>query len=162
MNIWKPGFLKYLTITFFLVISINGFSQSLPEHKISKNAFIAEVSINKDLDLYSIYYDRLLISNGALNFGLQTGLTFSTAVETGSKGYAVFYPVKGYFLIGKKNHKLETGFGVRILGFVFPDFNIGYRYKPSGNGFVFRAGYNGFVLPGGLNNLVSLSVGYTF
>lgn len=158
----KSRYLRTLTIILYIMISINGFSQSLPYNKISKNSFIAELSINNNLDLYSIYYDRLLKSNGTLNFGFQTGLTFSTAVETGEKGYSVFYPIRGYLLIGKSNHKLETGFGVRILGFVFPDINIGYRYKPKDNGLVFRAGYNGFVLPSGLNNLVSLSIGYTF
>jgi hypothetical protein len=158
----RQKYLRHLTIIFFLVISINGFSQGSLENKISKNTFMAELSINNDLDLYSILYDRLLKSNGILNFGIQTGLTFSTAVETGEKGYSIFYPIKGYFLIGNSNHKLETGFGVRILGFVFPDVNVGYRYKPKDNGLVFRAGYNGFVLPGGLNNLVSLSIGYTF
>jgi len=157
----ESRYLRTLTIILFFLISVNSFSQSSPDNKISKNSFIAELSINKNLDLYSIYYDRLLKSNGTLNFGLQAGFTFSTAVETGEKGYSVFYPIRGYFLIGKSNHKLETGFGVKILGFVFPDINIGYRYKPKDNGLVFRAGYNGFVLPGGLNNLVSLSIGYT-
>jgi len=159
---WQPKYLRYLTIIFFLEISIEGFSQDSPENKTSKNTFIAELSINPDLDLYSILYDRLLKSNGIFNFGIQTGLTYSTAVETGEKGYSFFYPIKAYFLIGKSKHKFEAGFGVRILGFVFPDVNIGYRYKPKKNGLVFRVGYNGFVLPGGLNNMASISIGYTF
>jgi hypothetical protein len=154
---------KVKTIIFLLlVIATNCFSQSVKEGVNSRNTLIAELSINTDLDLYSILYDRLLKPSGALNFGVQTGLTFSTAVETGEKGYSVFYPIRGYFLVGKNNHKLETGFGVRILGFVFPDINLGYRYKPMDNGLVIRAGYNGFVLPGGLNNLTSLNIGYTF
>ncbi len=158
----RQNYSRHLTIIIFLMISIRCFPQGSLENKISKNAFMLELSINNDLDLYSILYDRLLKANGILNFGLQTGLTFSTAVETGEKGYSVFYPIKGYFLVGRGNHKLETGFGVRILGFVFPDINVGYRFKPVKNGFVFRAGYNGFVLPGGMNNLVYLSIGYTF
>ena len=141
---------------------MNCFSQESLKHKTSKNTILTEFCINQDLDLYSILYDRLLRTNGIVNIGVQTGLSMSTAVETGDKGYSIFYPLKGYLLIGKSAHKFEAGLGVRILGFVFPDCNIGYRYKPNDNGLCIRAGYNGFVLPGGLNNMLSLSVGYTF
>lgn len=158
----RLGVLRQLVIIYFLGITLNCFSQDSLKNEISKNTFLAELSLNKDLDLYSVLYDRLLKSNGVLNFGLQTGLTFSTAVETGDKGYSIFYPIKGYFLIGRNNHKFETGFGVRISGFVFPDMNIGYRYKPTDNGFSIRAGYNGLILWGGLNNLISVSIGYSF
>ena len=104
-----------------MALITNCFSQGTIEVKTSKNTFLAEFNINQVLDLYSILYDRLLKTNGILNIGLQTGLTFSTAVESVDKGHSIFYPFKGYFLIGRSAHKFEAGLGVRILGFVFPD-----------------------------------------
>ena len=101
-------------------------------------------------------------ANGTIKIGMQSGLTFSTEIETGDKGYTVFFPIKGYILVGKNKHYFESGLGFKILGFVYPDFNIGYRFKPKTNGISLRAGYSGMFLPGGLQNMISVSAGYTF
>lgn len=154
--------IRFQLILFFLLINICGFAQEIESDKFSKNALFAEFNFNTNLDLYSILYDRMLKSDGTIKIGLQTGLTFSTAIETGDKGYSTFFPLKGYLLVGKTKHYFETGLGVKILGFVFPDFNVGYRFKPKNNGLSLRTGYSGIILPGGLNNMISLSAGYTF
>ena len=154
--------MKFQLIIFFSIMTIIGFGQEVKKEKISKNTVFAEFNYNSNLDLYSILYDRMFKANGIIKIGMQSWLTFSTEIETGDKGYAVFFPLKVYVLVGKNKHNFEAGLGFKLLGFVFPEFNIGYRFKPKTNGISLRAGYSGIILPGGLQNMISVSVGYTF
>lgn len=154
---------RRLAILFFLSISMNCLPQGSPENMVSKNTVLGELSINNNLALYSILYDRLLKPKGTLNFGIQAGFTYTPSIETAARRYSLLFPIRGYMLIGKSNHKLETGLGLRIEeSFAYPEVIIGYRYRPKDEGFVFRGGYNFFATPVRFEHLVSVSIGYTF
>jgi hypothetical protein len=154
--------LRNLIIVTLMILPVKCFSQSRYKNRVSKNTFFTELSINSDIYLSSVIYDRLLKPKGVFNVGLQAGITYSKSITTAYKGYSILYPVKCYIMVGSKRHKFETGFGARILTYPWPEINIGYRYKPINNGFSFRAGYNVVVFPVGLSKMANVSIGYAF
>lgn len=114
------------------------------------------------MDVYALLYDRILKPKGPVKIGFQTGFAFSLSVDQGDKGFMGFFPIKGYLLMGKTKHFLETGLGLKISGIPYPDFNIGYRYKSVDKGFSFRIGYAGLAFFNGFNSMFGASAGYAF
>jgi len=141
---------------------MNGFTQEAVTDTLPRNTFFAEFNLNQNIDFYTILYDRILKPKGKFKIGIQAGLSISTEIEKAEKGFTTYFPIKGYFLLGKQRHFFEPGFGFKISDLPYPEFNIGYRFKPIDNGLSFRAGYIGMAFFGGFENMISLSAGYTF
>lgn len=155
--------MRLILIIFFFLFPILGFCQKYNTNNLAKNSIFIDCNYNPELDFYSVMYDRMLKPKGVWKIGVQTGLTLSSKVVDANNNFAKFFPIRSYFLFGYNSHYFETNFGVKILGVVFPEFGLGYRYKTEKGGLSFRVGYSGIMMiHGGLQNMVSLSVGYAF
>lgn len=150
------------TIIIFITASLKIFGQNDTITKYPQNTIFADLNYSKELDLYSILYDRVSRTDKLFKIGFQTGVSVSTKITTGDKNYSRYFPLKIYILVGKHRHNFETGIGTRNLWHLFPEFNMGYRFISYKNGLSLRTGYTAIIFPVGLENMINLSAGYMF
>lgn len=129
--------------------------------------------------LYSVNYERMLGNDLSARLGFSYLSMGASSGEASAKATLVTAPVMLNYMIGGKNHKLETGAGATVIyvsasaesggmsasgegvGIVGTG-TVGYRYSPADGGFVFRVGYTPFFGKGGFVSWGGASFGGTF
>lgn len=162
--------LSIITLLFLSVISFGQNEKKDFDSKIRKNAVYFELGGNGGL--YSINYDRIVISGKRTHLSLRGGLSIAH--------FSYFVPLEINFLFGKRHNFFELGFGETLdvnnkragggIGFnhYLPFMRIGYRLqkKTNENGLLFRAGLTptfivdegeGYPIP-----FAGVSIGYAF
>jgi len=155
-----------LVINLFLGLNTNGQEKAnnLIYYELGGVGY-GEVSLN---------YERNISLNDKVVFAPSLGFSLSSFIHVGGtksiNDNQFFIPLQVNFLFGKKNHHLETGFGMPIaidnekFGLVSNIYvlRLGYRYQQKKSGLIFRTSINPAFVGIVPKIIGGISLGYAF
>lgn len=160
---------KFLTaILVFLFSAGNTYSQSAKANNSVYYEFggvgLGEISFNYERFFH--LSEKLIFATGA---GVALSTHSGTSETTQVTRYQLFIPVQASFLIGRKKHKLELGYGQPIamnkgtfgVSSSFYVAKIGYRFQNKTRGLLLKASLNP-VYAFGLRLHYGIGFGYSF
>ncbi len=148
-------------ILFSLLTSIN----HAQENTSKQRTIFLELGGSAGLESFN--YEKEFKSINNLSLRYRSG--FSYAPIDKNNGSSLIFPLMIHGLIGKKNHKLELGFGqgititTRLHFFSLTTPAIGYRFESPESNWIFRASYTpliSYLIDFQYQHWAGLSVGY--
>ena len=163
----KLHILSVVVIVFFSSHSIG------QENRHTKNVVYYELG-GISFAPFSINYERLIGEGERVQLSIGIGAAVTNYISKPStieiKGYQLLFPLQANLLIGKKNHKIEIGYGMPFaiekeefgISSGLYVLRLGYRYQTYQKGLFFRASVNPAILAIVPAIMGSLAIGYNF
>lgn len=164
--------IRSITLFFFIILSLVGFTQELEESKKLKSVFVE--AGGKGYGSLNFEYGITQKHNISAAVTILDYTWFDPNAEDSIRSATLPTPSISYsFLIGKTNHFFELGAGISILPYFREEFDrndsafsfhgaIGYRFQKD-NGILLRAGlYPFYRINWVLLPLPGVSLGYTW